>query len=880
MKVLKPSQLGLLTKVYEHGGDCVFVATVMMYVPFEAPARLLSEIAMWRFIPEAFGAEAPFDECMPKARGEVLVTASACAPEATPRAAVRTRVSVRNVDKTLLAVGDRRWSHDAMTSPEPFARMPLNWARAFGGPRFAANPLGRGHGAEDGDPLPNVEDPRRAVRTRDDAPEPAGYGPVDLTWPQRARKVGTYDAAWLATRYPGLADDLDWSYFNVAPPDQWLDGYFAGDETLRFEGMHPRQPTQSLTLPGLVARVFVVRDGAHGEEVVEVPTRIDTVHAFPTEERAVIVHRGIVRVASDDAAELTRILVAAEQGGAPKPVQHYLDVMAARLDRHTGHLAALRDGDLTPPKPDVALTPRPEEVNDMEALTRPPGLLARNLRERARRERQRGRDELQRLGLDPAAFYPPGDQGLPEAPSPPSPDELAELVPKLLADAEALRAEAEAQRVDGEARARAAYAEAGMDYDVLRAQAEREAGGPPKFRAEAECARLRALTAAANGGEVPPEVEALLTDPTMRETMALREQSELNLYRAMAHVLPPAAPMDPDRAAQVRALVAAAHADGRGLAGLDLTGADLSAMDLRGAVFEGSFLEGVRFDGAQLEGARFDGAVVARAVFHGARLAGASFANANAGAARFDGADCTRALFLHTVLEKSELAGGRFVECDFEGARFYGTSLAGADLTGAKLRGLSLLDAELPGARFAGADLTECTFLNVTLDDADLTGARLDEATFLGVRADRAHFREAHARNLRAVGGGSFVGANFVDAVLDDASMRAVVLRDADLSRASLRGADLSGANLTGARLFRARAERSRWVRADLSHAVMLSINLMDAILQKARIEGADLRGANLHRADMARIEGGTHRTDGALLTLTRTLPRRTDEPV
>ena len=81
--------------------------------------------------------------------------------------------------------------------------------------------------------------PDALVRSRHDAPEPAGFMAYDLTWPQRRLTQGTYDDAWLKTLFPGPAADFDWSAFNGAPRDQWADGFFQGDEAYTLEGMHP-----------------------------------------------------------------------------------------------------------------------------------------------------------------------------------------------------------------------------------------------------------------------------------------------------------------------------------------------------------------------------------------------------------------------------------------------------------------------------------------------------------------------------------------------------------------------------------------------------------------------------------------------------------------
>ena len=56
--------------------------------------------------------------------------------------------------RTLRVCGDRRWERHLVrrkaTAPEPFQRMELRYERSYGGPKFAPNPVGRGH-KSDGD---------------------------------------------------------------------------------------------------------------------------------------------------------------------------------------------------------------------------------------------------------------------------------------------------------------------------------------------------------------------------------------------------------------------------------------------------------------------------------------------------------------------------------------------------------------------------------------------------------------------------------------------------------------------------------------------------------------------------------------------------------
>ena len=87
--------------------------------------------------------------------------------------------------------------------------------------------------------LPNIEHHDKLIRSQKDRPTPAGFAPYDVAWPQRMSKAGTHDKKWLKTRFPGFAEDMDWTMFNAAPDDQQNPGYFSGDEAFVLENMHP-----------------------------------------------------------------------------------------------------------------------------------------------------------------------------------------------------------------------------------------------------------------------------------------------------------------------------------------------------------------------------------------------------------------------------------------------------------------------------------------------------------------------------------------------------------------------------------------------------------------------------------------------------------------
>ncbi|WP_437649632.1 DUF2169 family type VI secretion system accessory protein [Sorangium sp. So ce362] len=883
MKTIKPQKLGLLHRVFEDGSDCYLSVTVLAFFSFDPGAALLSEIDLWKFTAAELGRDAVLDMGMPKPRGELLISGRAYPREGrAPACAVRARLGA--VDKTLYVIGDRTWRRGVPTEPEPFTSMPIVWERAFGGPGFAPNPVGKGAQpieteAGETHPLPNIELPKPLITSPGDRPAPAGFGPIDLMWPQRFAKIGTYDQKWLKERFPGFAEDTDLGMFNAAPEDQQIQGFFRGDEPMVLEHMHPEKPVIEAALPGIATRAFMNRKSGETETFSEIAMHLETVHLFPHAERGVLLFRGIALVDEDDAADVLQIVIGAETLGEPRAGEHYREVLRQRLDPEAGHLAALRDGDLLPPLPSGARPPR--DKSDVERLLESDDLLRKNLQDGARRRaeanRRKAHATVVELGLDPAQF------GLDQAEEPavdeviPDIEELGPFVEALEARAERERAEAEGRRASAEAEARAAYAAAGMDYDALAADAMKQAAGPPKFSAKAERERLEDLAALlANAGYPDTALEETLADPAFDRKLAEMEAQVLEGYRQTAHFGPAAGRLAGEAARRLRDEVIEAHRAGRSLAGRDLTGADLSGLDLRGAILTGALLEGASLAGADLEDADLERAVLAHADLSRATLRGARLEDANLGLSTLRGADLSGADLSGAVLYRADLTGASFRGAELTLADLSEATLGDNDFSDALAQLLTLLRVDLAGSKLTGADLSRSTFIECKLGGVDLSGARLISTAFFSSEGRGAVFRGAFAENLRMVKACAFDGADFRGATLSGANLRGASLAGADFTEAQMNGSDLSDCDLRGARMAWIAAREARFIRAELSDADLTYADLMLGVLQKAKLMGADFTGANLFRADLAKVLGDERtRFEEANVREVRFVPRR-----
>jgi uncharacterized protein YjbI with pentapeptide repeats len=859
MKVIKPQKIGLVTRCFEHERRFYWSLGVLALHRFGG--ALTSETGMWPFLAGELGQDGVPDAGMPKSCAEFLVSGFAFSPRGAAQPARTVHVEVGTLEKTLWVYGNRFWTADDLgaeiiTDPEPLVQMPISWKTAFGGPGFERNPLGKGYAPVDTEhgpvhPLPNVELPGQAITARSNRPEPAGLGPIDLTWPQRFSKSGTYDAEWMEQLSPGFAKDIDWSIFNLAPEDQQQDAPFRGDEAFHVYGMHPEKSQVEGRLPGLTARCFVNMRADDGEALREVAMRLTTVWLFPHAERYLLVYHGLQEVAEEDAADVLQAMIAAEGLGEPRPVEHYQQVLAQRLDPDRGALYALRDKDLLPD-----LAPAEDEPDGamaaMDGLMETEGLRQKYQRQRLEREIEEARALVASQGLDPDIHGPPL---LPPEEPEPSLDELPEMFEKLERDAERMRKEAEEQQQKRKEELRTRLTADGLDADAILAEAEQPPAGPPRFSAHAEIDTRRAQLADRRALGLPPDpLDRMAEDPEEHRRLFETEDRMREGYRQMAHhqgAAPRLAGAEAD-AARVAALKSLA--EGGSLARHDLTGFDLSGLDLRGVDLNGAWLENANLAGTNLAGANLSEAVLARADLTEADLSGAHLRKANLGLAqlvrtRADGADLSEA-----ILGKARLDGATFRKATLESADLKEAEIQAADMTGAVLREAMFLNDDLRGLRLAGADLGKAILLEVDVRGVDFSGASLEGATFLKARGEGAVFAGARMANARFVQQGDFAGADFREAILERANLRGTRLSGSDFSGARLGGADLSECDLTGASLSRANARDALFTKANLSGAQLVSANLMSALLQRANLAGADLRGANLFQADLARV--------------------------
>ncbi len=920
MRVIKPLQLSLQYKCFSWQKKNQLALTLLLGFPFDDRQEVLLEQDLWQLLPGQLGKDGILDMCMPKPQGEVLVYGSYYAPGGKPVTVDEARLEIGAIDKNLLVIGNRYWrTLMAPTDPEPFEELPISYEYAFGGKDHKANPTGKGLDQVDvfGElrlPLPNIEDPDKLLTSTNQRPDPAGLGPLDLMWEQRAEKTGTYDENWQRDHFPGYPPDLDWTHFNTAPQDQWIDEFWQGGERFQLTNLHPHKPLVSGRLPEFRTRCFVVRPTDPGSSFSEVGMRAETVCLFPSVETGVMIYRGVIEVSEDDAADVEHLLVAYEDPDqSPRSIDYYDEALRNRLDEARVFKYLMYTGDIIPESErcgfarmmdTVGQDGESELVKNMEAKAEAEKQEAMDMLEQ---QKQRLRGNLEAANIDPAPYMDKFEvkNGLPDDPHMRA---IMETLEKLLpgstsGDGRDVKiGEVDFSKADELTRQMETMAEAKKEdarqqlKDAIKNAEGTESGQQIQKQLEAALEKI----------DEPPDLPRPRTEETLqnlrdqfrkvedaRESMRAQGVSEDKLpvidfdleeverkliagsesiketYRTGAHYIegkpPHAEPMDIIQYRFQKLLD-----KGEPLAGRDLAGVDLSGLDLAGRDLSDCFLEYANLSATNLRGAKLRRAVVTHANLRNADLTGADLRDSNLGDSVLHDADFTGAMLQNSELSKADLKGARFVDCDFEDVNFLESKMIGVEMSGSRFKTATFLNLDLSGGKFAGCRMQECNFLQSTLESTDFSNADLSGSNFVECKLDNSKFNEATMTNTRFPAGCSLRDCNFDKARLDKVNMRDAEAEGSSFEFATFHQADFSGANMQNTRFYGAAGKRAILAKTDLGGADFSSVNLMEGSLMKARLTNADLRHSNLYAVEFMNATVGKTDFEGANLDLTK----------
>ena len=263
---------------------------------------------------------APRDLVPVKPNAEVLLVGQAFAPDHQPVRSLVARLVVGDFEKSVEVLADRFIGPDgSVREGAPFARMPLTYERAAGGPG-TTNPVGVARSARDAQGrvvLPNLQRPGAVLGAG--AIEPIGFGPLAPTWPERSDRLRGVNIAGAAPGFSfrdigarPLPEGMDLGFFNAAPRDQQVRA-LGESEHITLENLHPEHARLVTTLPGIAPRTTL--EGRRSGPVT-IPMRADTLWIDTDRGMCTLTFRGMIPLEGvDEAGRVTVVMESACRWG-------------------------------------------------------------------------------------------------------------------------------------------------------------------------------------------------------------------------------------------------------------------------------------------------------------------------------------------------------------------------------------------------------------------------------------------------------------------------------------------------------------------------------------------------------------------------------------
>ncbi len=915
IKVIKPLLLGFLSRTYKRGGNRLALSGLVGF-SFSEPDVPLSEQELWKKIGPFLPKDGVWDEGVPKDRGEVLLNARCHGPKGQAVPSRRVSVRVGPVAKILDVSGDRVFVRERgflrPSPPAPFVSMEIDWTHSYGGPGFAPNPVGKGFPGEepvDPLPLPNIEDPSRPALSPDDRPPPAGLGALGLMWSDRVSRVGRYRPDELGHEPPPLPENSLWTVYNQAPEDQWIPWFWEGGEPFVLEGLHPEQDRQEGRLPRIVVRsLLTMKDGG----TVEVPLHPETLWLFPDLELGVVIHRGSTPLASDDAGEVNSVVLAAEDPGERRPVDHYLSVRDRRMSRDNRDLNRFSDTLLLPER--LKEDPRARLLDVDYQIATHASPVGEKISKILEAKKETIEQAMAKISTSAQGVSPDRREMLEKKKT-----ELEESFAKLQRDSgkplgETMKENQSKQMSLDDAKKLAetkiremidrippeALEKFKMDREALFQKLTQRPEAPPKLSKDVGGSMMAALrerlqkkfeeVESQSPEGLSPKQRAMFEEvmsrmdglPEKMETPDIKKMATNALTGSLHRFRPPA--NNPAVAQAAREKVLQGLGGSRAFQNMVLRGGDLSSLDLSGCDFSECDLIGADLTGSNLSGARFSGAWMAHACLASALIDRTDFTAASLGCA-----DLTGVRGKTPVFERAVLTGAVFTSCAIEEGNFSGADLFQMRILRSTLRRcafprakflhLEKLSYPSPAAGedlgeemvfqesdFSGSDFTKGVFMKIRFVECSFSGATLSSASFIECAGQNVLFENAVLHKTTFPLSPGFSRSRFGGADLSRASLRSMDLSGSDFRGAILAETDFSESNLSGARLSGVMAVGARFIKSDLENVDGRGGDFRQALFLKADLRFADFSYGSLYKAGFteARIDEST-RWDHAL---------------
>lgn len=770
MRLLKPETTEFTYRVISLAPERYSLAVAFM-VPFylhdEGKPGPKVTSPVWEAIKPAVEGYSVFDEGWPKLRGEYIVFGAAYPAAGGNTQPVSAQVTIGSLSKRLAVFGDRFFNAlGGISDPLPFDRMAIAPATALGGEGFDGNPYGKGAVAikeNDGSlrqPLPNVELPDALMTSATSRPGVAGFWQYYPDMPQRAQYLGKFDDQWTKTRWPHLPLDTDFTYFQVAPPDQRLaDGFWQGGETVVLQNMHPEHNVLQAQLPALRVRVFpVVAISETDIELAEVQTRLETVYLMPDQLTGVALYRTVIQVSTPEAREIVGLCAATEPLSEPaRPAIDYVNMYKPTIRSAMGPVVRR-------PPPKV-----PTEVEESQRLE--------DLMQQFTQERQTFSARMKAAGMSDAQVLQSLRQNPQTRAFALAIEQSSGSVDKFFDDVEAVVAMLD----DDSLKHPATGTDLPKGQDAQRGRLEvmrRKSHGQNCRDLSLADADLSGLDLSDMDFSGSVMSGASFVGATLRNAKFDRSVLVAAMFTGA----------DLGMASFTMASLNEANFDAATLSGAHAFRADLSSCSFTDAVLEGADLSMATLSNSSLRNANLSAITATQADFTGAVMTRANLAGAKLVEAIFSGAD----------LSEVDLSKATCIKANFQVAKLHKARLNSADLTdsaaseGTIATYADFRDANMDRASWQGVNLSGANLDRITGDGLDLTGCGMSQtsmrrAVAKGVRFDRATIEQSNL-SMSNLMEGSFSGARLSSVAMQSANLYGVNFLDAEFANVNLDG--------------------------------------------------------------------------------------------
>lgn len=343
MRIIRPQQLAVLKNSYQIGRESHMGISIVAGCYLSKPDHFVTEPQMWHALQASPCSFQMLDCAEPKPFAEYLLAGHAGIGE-----------EVRSLD-VHVKVGSlsRRWriegeSEKASLLAKPFLRMPMDHPQSWGGKGCKDNPLGRGYDDASNPNLMSIGfDGAAIVRSPLAAPTPVPHD-FQLRKNHLDNVSGSMtDKHYLETYFPGLPPTIDYRYFQMAPPSQWLKSTEWPDN-IPYEliGFRPDNAVLAGTFPAVRARAFTWVQ--NDTEPKEIPLQRKTLWLLPDQDIGLMIFTGSVPISHLFDEPIETVLVGLDDAQTLRDALYYQQIYTRRSVTDTPSFEFLNDPELMP----------------------------------------------------------------------------------------------------------------------------------------------------------------------------------------------------------------------------------------------------------------------------------------------------------------------------------------------------------------------------------------------------------------------------------------------------------------------------------------------------------------------------------------------------